>query len=111
MMKRGKLNYHALHVLKSAEPKLRKAVTSNCNKEVINSISEYIHNVLNWNVKLTESNTRKLRRHKAALRKVFDKRMPLSTKKELIVQRDGFFVSSTERRSARDRKRNIFSPR
>jgi len=85
-------NYHALHVLRSAEPKLRKAIISNCNKELVNSISECILNVLNVNVKLTGCNTRKLRKHTVALRKVADKRVPLSTKKKLIVKRGGFLL-------------------
>ena len=40
-MKRVKSNYHALHVLKTAEPKLRKALINNCNK---NCISECVLN-------------------------------------------------------------------
>jgi len=91
-MKRVKSNYHALHVLRTAEPKLRKAITSNCNKELVNSISECILNVLNGNVKLTGCNTRKFGKPYVKLRKVADKRVPLSTKKKLIVQRGGFLL-------------------
>jgi len=58
-MKRVKSNYHTLHVLRMAEPKLPKAIISNCIKELVNSISECILNVLNGNVKLTVCNTRK----------------------------------------------------
>ena len=93
-MKRVKSNYHALHVLRTAEPKLRKAIISNCNKELVNSISECILNVLNGNVKLAGCNTRKLRKHRVTLRKVADKRVPLSTKKRLIIQRGGFLLSA-----------------
>jgi len=46
-MKRVKSNYHALHVIKTAEPNMRKAIMSNCNKELVNNISECILNVLN----------------------------------------------------------------
>ena len=91
-MKRVKSKYHALHVLKTVEPKLRKAIISNCNKELVNSISECILNVWNGNVKLTGCNMRKLRNHKFTLCKVADKRVPLSTKKKLIVQRAGFLL-------------------
>jgi len=66
---------------------LRKAIISKCNKEVVHCISECILNVLNGNIKLTVCDTRKLQKHKAALRKVCDKRAPLSAKKKLIVQR------------------------
>ena len=87
-----KSNYYALHVLRSAEPELREAIISNCNKEIVNSKSECIPNVLNGNVKLTGSNTSKLRKHKVKLRKVADKRVPLTTKEKLIVQRGGFLL-------------------
>ena len=86
-MKRVKSNYHTLYVLKKTHPKLRKAIISNCNKEFVNSISECILNVLKGNVKLLGCSTRKLRKYKAAVRKVADKRVPLSSKKHLIVQR------------------------
>jgi len=67
--------YHTLHVLKTAHPKLRKAIITNCNKELVNSISECILNVLNGNVRLSGCSTRKLRKYKALLRKVADKRL------------------------------------
>ena len=81
-----------IELLRTAEPKLRKAIISNCNKELVNSISECILNVLNGNVKLAGCNTSKLRKHKDTLRKVADKRIPLSAKKKLIVQRGGFLL-------------------
>jgi len=91
-MKRVKTNYHTMQVLKTADPKLRKAVFSKRNKELVNCISECILNVLHGNIKLTGCDTRKLQKHKAALRKVSDKRVPLFAKKKLIVQRGGFLL-------------------
>jgi len=82
-----KSNYHALHVLKTAEPRLRKAIVSNCKKDLVNSIKECVFNALNGNIKLTGCSKRKLRKHKAALRKVADKGVPHSSKKKFIVQR------------------------
>ena len=81
-----KTNYHTLQVLKTADPKLRKAIISKCNKDVVHCISECILNVLNGNIKLTGSDMRKLQKHKAALCKVSDKHVPLSAKNKLIVQ-------------------------
>jgi len=92
-MKRVKSYYHALHVLKTAETKLRKAIISNCKRELVNSISECVLNVLKGNIKLTRCNTQKLRKYKAALRKFADKRVPYSSKKKLIVLRGGFLLS------------------
>jgi len=88
-MKGVKSYYHAQHVLKTAEPKLHETIISNCKRELVNSVSECVLNVLNGNIKLTRCNTRKLRIHKAALRKVADKRVPLSSKKNLIVNEAG----------------------
>jgi len=82
-----KTNYHTLQVLKTADPKLRKAIISKCNKELVNSISECDLNVLNGNIKLTGRNTRKLQKHKAKLRKDADFHVSISAKKKLISQR------------------------
>ena len=78
----------AIHVLKTATPKLRKAIVSNCDRELVNSICEC---VLNGNVRLSDCVARKLRKHKAVLRKVTDKRVSISGKK-LTVQRGGFLL-------------------
>jgi hypothetical protein len=55
-MKRIKSNYQALKLLKTAQPKLRKAIISNCNQELLNCISECILNVLNGNLCQTALN-------------------------------------------------------
>jgi len=87
-----KTNYHTLQVLKMADPKLRKAIISKCNRELVNCMSACVLNVLNGNIKLNGCDTRKLQKHKAGLRKVSDRRVPLSKKKKLIVQRGGFLL-------------------
>ena len=51
---------------------MRKTIISNCNNELVNSISEWILHVLNGNVKFTDCNTPKSRKHKVTLRKVAD---------------------------------------
>ena len=91
-MKRVKSNYHALHVLKTVQPKLRKAIDSNSDKKLVNSLHECVLSVLNGNVNLSGCDTRKLRKYKAILHKVADRRVPLCSKKELIVQRGGFLL-------------------
>jgi len=89
-MKRVKSNYHGLHFLKTAEPRLPKALITNCNKELVNCISECVLNVLNGNIQLSGCKTRKLKKFKSAFRKVADRHISLSAKKRLIVQRGGF---------------------
>jgi len=93
MMKRIKSNYYALNVLKSAQPKLQKTIISNCNRELLKCISEFILNVLKGNLKVSDCAKRKLRKHKSVLRKVADKRVTSSVKKRLINQRGGFLLS------------------
>jgi len=91
-MKRVKTNYHTLQVLKTADPKLRKAIISKCNKKLVNCISECVLNMLNGNIQWPGCVIRKLQKHKAALRKVSERRVPLSKKKKLIVQRGGILL-------------------
>ena len=91
-MKRIKENYHALHVLKHARPKLRKAIISNCDRDLLNCISECVLNVLKGNVALTGSVKRRLSKHRLAFQKLVDRRVPLQCKKWLILQRGGFLL-------------------
>jgi hypothetical protein len=93
MMKRIKSNYNALQVLRSAKNKLRKAIILNGNRELLNSISECVLNVLQGNLKMLDCAKRKLIKHGSVLRKVADKRVSSSAKKRLIIQRGGFLVS------------------
>ena len=92
-MKRIRLNFNTLQVLKTACPKLRKVIILNGGKELVNCISEIILNVLNGNLKLSDCKKRKLRKYRAILRKLADKRVQSSAKKELINQRRGFLFT------------------
>ena len=74
-MKRIKLSFYKLHALKDAKPKLRKAIISNCDKELIHTISECALNVLRGNVNLTDCQKKRLRKFKGSLRTVIDKRV------------------------------------
>jgi len=91
-MMRMKTNFHTLQVRKFADPNLRNAIFSKCNKELVNFISECVLNVLNGNTTFTGCDTRKLQKHKAALHKISDRRGSLSMKKKLIVQRGEFLL-------------------
>ena len=72
-MRRIRSTYHTLHVLKSADPKLRKAIVANCNKETLKGICECALNVLRGNIPLTACGKRKLQKHKSSLRKLADR--------------------------------------
>ena len=66
-MKRIKVIFHTLHLLKYARPKLRKAVISNCDRDLVNCIIECVLNVLKVNVVLMGCEKRKIWKHKLAL--------------------------------------------
>ena len=83
-MKRTKEHLHTLHLLKHALTKLRKAITSNCERDLVNCISECVLNVLNSNVSLTQ-----VSKHRLALRKLVDRHVLLQGKKLFIVQGGG----------------------
>ena len=102
-MKRVRTNYHTLHVLKTAEPRLRKAIVSNCNKDLGNCISECVLKILNGNIKLTGCYTRKLQKHKAALREVADRQCLSLRQEETHSPARGISVASVERRPTDDR--------
>jgi hypothetical protein len=86
VMKQIKSNFHALHLLKTAKPKLRKGITSKSKSYIVKRIAECI---LFGNVTLTECGKRKLRKHKTVLRTIAYKRLPLTCKKKMIVKRGG----------------------
>jgi len=90
-MRRIRLTYHTLHVLKSADPKLRKAIVANCNKETLKVISECALNDLHGNIHLTACGKRKLQKHKSSLRKLAERHVSLSAKRKIII-RGGFLL-------------------
>ena len=91
-MKRIRSNYHSLHVLKDARPKLRRAILAHSDGELINSVGECALNVLQVNVKLSKCAKRRLRKFRRQLGTVADKHVPVARKKKVIIQRGGFLV-------------------
>ena len=90
-MKRIKSNFHKLHTLEDVQPKLRKAIISICDKDLVNTVSECALNLLHGNVKLSDC-TRNLRKYRRQFRTVVNRRVPLARKKKLIIQHGGFLV-------------------
>jgi len=91
-MRRIKSNFHKLHTLKNAQPKLRKAIISNCDKDLVNFVSECALTFLHGNVKLPDCARKKLRKYRSQLRTVVDRSVRVARKKKLIIQRGGFLV-------------------
>ena len=91
-MRRIKVHYHELQVLKKARPKLRKAIFSNCNKDLLHSISECVLNVLNGNIRVSDCAKRKLESFISSLRSLVDRRVPLVSRIRVIIQLGGFLL-------------------
>ena len=88
-MKHIKTNFHKVYTNKDAQQKIRKAIISNCDKDLVNCVSKCALNFLHGNVKLSDCTRRKLRKYRCQLRTVVDRRVPLARKKKLIIQRGG----------------------
>ena len=58
--------------------------------ELINKIVECVLNILNGKVKITDSDFQKLKPYKNLFRKLLEKKIKISNKKKLIIQRGGF---------------------
>ena len=56
--------------IKKAKLKLRKAILLNCDRDIVNCISECVLNVLNGHIALTGCEKHKLIKHKLALSKL-----------------------------------------
>jgi len=67
-MRRIKSNFHNLHTLKDAQPKLRKAIISNCDNGLENCVSECALNLLHGNVKFSDCARKNLRKYRRQLR-------------------------------------------
>ncbi len=83
-------NFDYLRVLCKCNKRQREGIINGANKELINTICECVDNILEGNVKLTNSQYTKLRRYQSVLRELRDKRTPINRKRETIVQHGGF---------------------
>lgn len=81
-----------LKLLQTAKPKLRKNILSNCDLDVIRTISECVFNTLTGNIPLTESEKQKLIKFRAVLRKILNSQTGLKKKREIVVQCGGAFL-------------------
>ena len=68
----GEIEFPSPPRAQAATPKLLKVIISNCGRENVHSMCEC---VLNGNIRLPDCVARKLRKHRAVLQKVVDKRV------------------------------------
>ena len=79
-------------MLKIAGPKLRKTIVSNCNRDLLPSISECVLNLLHGNIRVSDCAKRKLKKFKSSLRSLVDRRLPFASMNRVIIQRGGFLL-------------------
>lgn len=70
-MKTVQRDQHFLQVLKKCKcEKFQKALFRHCDDNVIQTLSEIVHNVLNGNLKMSDEELAKLKKYKKPLRKI-----------------------------------------
>ena len=84
-----KNNQDTLNVLSKCKVKIRKAILRNADKELIEVICHCIYNLLNGNIKLSDSEKSHLTAYKQTLRKLVE-RSSLENKKKILIQKGGF---------------------
>jgi len=92
-MKRIRSNFHPLHALKSASPRLRKTIIENSDKDLALGIVDLEINVLNGNCKNSKRGVDQLRKHKIVLRRLTNRGIALRKKRKLIGQRGRFLLT------------------
>lgn len=79
-----------LRLLKLCPQKLRKQFIEKANKQCIKTICECCLNTLNGNIPLTARQKKSLSKHKATLRKLSQRKLSLTKKRKIIIQKGGF---------------------
>lgn len=87
---------HFLQILKGSKcRKFQKAMIGNCDDKVIHTLSDVVHNILKGNVKMSDTDHRRLKRYKTALRKIHSSikknRSAKNRRKVLVNQVGGFW--------------------
>lgn len=90
MSARLKRNLDFLRVLQKANPKQRKGILENGNKDLILCLCEVIDNILRGNVNLNSKQKKDLGKYKKVLRQLIDKKLGVAKKRKLFVQKGGF---------------------
>lgn len=89
-MKRLKANRHILHVLKNANPRLRKTIIKESTPEVIKTLCEICQNTLNGNAKISLPTKNRLKKYKKTIRNLMSPKLNLSSKRKILIQKGGF---------------------
>lgn len=89
-LKRLEKNKYLLSVLNDAKPKLRKAILSNSDNDLIQTICEIVYNTIRGNCAIDPKTCQQLKKYKKSLRVLSCPKQPLYAKRKIIVQKGGF---------------------
>jgi len=83
-------NKHILYVLKRAKTKLRNAIISNSDDELVKTLIEIVLNTLQGNHRLTNKHLNLLKRYKNVLRKISCSKRTIKATRKVLIQKGGF---------------------
>lgn len=89
-MKKLMTNKHFLHILKNANPQLRKNILRNSNPGLIKALCEICTNTLNGNMIISKSTKVRLKKYKKTLRNLASPKVKLTRKRNILIQKGGF---------------------
>jgi len=89
MSRRVRKNYHHLKVLSTSKPHQAKALLKVADDDLIQSVCECVYNVLKSAVPVTPRQKQKLSQFKKPLLHLVDKEVPLTKKRQVLVQKGG----------------------
>jgi hypothetical protein len=83
-----------LQVLKSAPPKLKKAILKNCDEKLLDALSEICFNYLKGNVKCKDNHLKNLKKFKSTVRKLGRSDKRKSDRRKILLQSGGGFITA-----------------
>ena len=89
MAHRVKKHYNILRVLKNGNPRLRQAILSSMDDDCVRCLCDCALNVLNYNIKLSPTQKKRLIQYKRSVRRLARKSPSLPKKRSILVQNGG----------------------
>ena len=85
-MKHIKKHLQFLHLLANTHHKQRQAMIESSTREQLEVLTEIIINILNEVLPIRDKHRQQLRRHKRTIRRLSKKKIPLHTRRQLLLQ-------------------------
>ena len=77
-----------LRLLLKSSPRRRKVLLKHATKEELTALFEICLNIRNNKVKLTDNQLKKLKKHKALIRQLSDKKVSFKRKKDSLIKKE-----------------------